>query len=481
MTMPLSMWNYRDWFRSGNIPHVFSIRSTENTIYGVRFHTHQEIDGNYALLSEASPDSEYRTILSHGDDRIFFRDLSPFAVMNEISRMHRLIAHWEKKLSEINLTHGSLTELLDESTKVLNCPLTVSFCDRLLAVSTQFEKESRALWSHYLQYSLEDLIRVLPADSSAYSQYASSDPVLIHTPVYQGRQCLLSNFTTENGKYIRITAFTNKFPFSPGSLHFMRRLTDAIRQNIHDHDERYSARHVDLHAFFSGCAAGHAIDRAAALQVIHRLGWNCNDPYTVFKIALKHPSDTLLIDKLYQTLRSVPSSVSIRYNHAVYLVCNCSGSASEQPADQILKKASARLFSVSQSNITTDFLSLPQLFLQADEAFLHAVQSETFFLSFAEIMTDYVLQRIHHNAQAETLIHPAVRFLQEEDHRNQTQYARSLFEWLRLGCNYNAAAKTLDLHRNTLVSRLDRICTLTGLNLNDPAVRESLLLSFLLF
>ena len=95
-------------------------------------------------------------------------------------------------------------------------------------------------------------------------------------------------------------------------------------------------------------------------------------------------------------------------------------------------------------------------------------------------MTDYVLQRIHHNAQAETLIHPAVRFLQEEDHGNQTQYARSLFEWLRLGCNYNAAAKTLDLHRNTLVSRLDRICTLTGLNLNDPAVRESLLLSFLL-
>ena len=78
------------------------------------------------------------------------------------------------------------------------------------------------------------------------------------------------------------------------------------------------------------------------------------------------------------------------------------------------------------------------------------------------------------------MIHPAVSYLLEEDRNNQTQFAVSLYEWLRLGCNYNAAAKQLGLHRNTLISRLNRIVELTGITPDDPEIRESLLLSFLI-
>ncbi len=480
MTMPLCMWNYRDWFRSRKIPHVFSIRSSKDTIYGVRFQTHQDTDGDYAVLSESPESSEYRTVLSYGDDRIFFRDLSPFSVMNEIGRLNTVISAWEEDLKRIVLTHGSLSDLLDAGGSVFNCPVVVSFCDQILAVSSSYKTQAQDQWKRYTDLSLADLIQIMPADSPAYTLYSSSNPVLINSPVYKGKQVLVSNMTTAHGKPIRVTAFANEFPFSPGSLHFMRHLTNAIHLYMDNQEKLYGARHVDPNSFFISCMSSHKADEAEALQVLHRLGWHRNNKYTVFKIALKHPSNTLLIDKLYQTLASVPSSVRIRSAQAVNLVCNTSFIEIDVLCSQILKYVSSRLFIVSQSNISADFLSLPQLFLQAEETFSHAVRSGVSFLSFSEIMSEYILQRIHEHTCVEAIIHPAVSLLLNEDRQNDTQYAVSLYEWLRLGCNYNAAAKNLKLHRNTLVSRLERISVMTGLDLQDPKTQESLILSFLI-
>lgn len=474
------MWNYRDWFRFRKIPHVFSIRSSDSRIYGVRFKTHQDIGGDYAILSESPENSEYRTVLSYGDDRIFFRELSPFSVMNEISTMNAVVSDWEEKLMRTVLTHGSLTDLLDAGDPIFHCPVIVTFCDQVLSVSTSYESTGRLLWKHFTDLSLTDLLRIMPADSPAYNLYASSHPVVINSPVYKGKQCLISNLTSAGGKCIRITAFANEFSFSPGSLHFMKHLTNIIRTYIDGRDSLYASRHVDTTAFFIKCRNGQSLNETEALQVLHRLGWHMDDKYSVFKIALKQPSNTLAMDKLFQVLESIPSSIRVRFDRDVSLVCNTSFTEADELCASILKIISSRLFIVSQSNISADFLSLPQLFLQTEEAFSHAVRSGVPFLSFPDIMSEYTLKRIHEHICVQAVIHPAVNMLLCEDRRNNTQYAVSLYEWLRLGCNYNAAAKKLDLHRNTLVSRLDRISFMTGLDLQDQKTQESLILSFLI-
>ena len=70
-----------------------------------------------------------------------------------------------------------------------------------------------------------------------------------------------------------------------------------------------------------------------------------------------------------------------------------------------------------------------------------------------------------------------MKLLKEEDMEHGTHYIDALQVWLHLGCNYNAAAKKLGIHRNTMVSRIERIISLTGINPDDPKQQEALVLS----
>ncbi len=79
----------------------------------------------------------------------------------------------------------------------------------------------------------------------------------------------------------------------------------------------------------------------------------------------------------------------------------------------------------------------------------------------------------------QSLIHPAVHILMRHDAVHKSHLLGALRAYLDWGGNCNAAAKSLQLHRNTLVSRLEHIQTLTGAVLEDPQEREALLLSLL--
>ena len=57
--------------------------------------------------------------------------------------------------------------------------------------------------------------------------------------------------------------------------------------------------------------------------------------------------------------------------------------------------------------------------------------------------------------------------LVEHDERKQSDLIRTLNGFFRANGNLAQAAKDLDVHRNTLVYRLDRISELTDLDMND--------------
>lgn len=482
MSLFLNMWNYRDWFRARQIPLVFSIRNTESRIAGVRFYSrHTSPNGSFALLSDAPADSVYRSVLSYGDDRIFFRDLSPFDVMNEISRMSSVLQTWEKNLQSINLAHGSLSSILEESDILLDCPVVIQSGDQLLAVSHMYRKESEQYWNHFHSISLSDMMQLIPENASFHELSASEEPVLLHSPFHKGKQCVLSNIVSQSGRCVRIIAFANQYAFSPGELLLMRHLTKAVRINLDLSEKHYAGLRVNRNAFFNSCIArNEEPDIGLAMQVLRRLGWKRHEKYMIIQVSRRSQHNSIIMDKLYQTLRDIPSVVCIQSPRAVFLVCNVSSCSSEKITELLRHKIPSGMFVALQSNLSADFLTLPQLFRQADHSLKHAEQTGADFVSFQEIMTDYTLHKLQTDAPVQKSVHPAVLLLKETDLRQKTAYAQSLYTLLHLGCNYNSAAKTLGIHRNTLISRLRRITALTGLDLSDPKEQEALMLSFLI-
>ena len=67
--------------------------------------------------------------------------------------------------------------------------------------------------------------------------------------------------------------------------------------------------------------------------------------------------------------------------------------------------------------------------------------------------------------------------MQQYDLKNHTEYLQTLKEWLFQKMDYSATAKALNLHRNSLYYRMQRIHELFNLDLTDMTTDIQLYLS----
>ena len=82
-------------------------------------------------------------------------------------------------------------------------------------------------------------------------------------------------------------------------------------------------------------------------------------------------------------------------------------------------------------------------------------------------------QNVHTN-----LIHPAVTRLLEYDAQNHTDFSRTFYMYIRYERSQSHTAAALNVHRNTLTYRLNRLRELISCDLDIPEVRLHILVSY---
>ena len=98
----------------------------------------------------------------------------------------------------------------------------------------------------------------------------------------------------------------------------------------------------------------------------------------------------------------------------------------------------------------------------------------------ADFQRDWAVLALHRSATAVATAGAAelgpVPELRRHDADNGTEYAATLYEWLRHPGDPRAAGKALAIHPNTLRYRMRRITELTQVDLADPDIRLALLI-----
>ena len=85
------------------------------------------------------------------------------------------------------------------------------------------------------------------------------------------------------------------------------------------------------------------------------------------------------------------------------------------------------------------------------------------------------------NSWLKSLLHPDFLRLIQCDLENNTQYTSSLYWYLFYSGNYTDAANQLNLHRNTLIYRINKIQELIHFDMDNINDKELFLLSYLLY
>ena len=481
MEFRLSMWNFHNWFQTRKIPHFYSIRSNEARIRGVRMQSDTaDLSPDYAYLTATPHSLEYQAVLSYQDNQIYFRTLDAPEVMNEINYLFAIHFHWLQALRRINLNHGELSGLLALCNELMPYPILIFFGDQLLASSPYYQEESDELWKTFCDMPLRQITDFVPLHAQHHALYESAEPVLTNSPLLQQRQVLIS--TLDSCPRIRLVAFASTQPLSPGHIHLMRELSEAVKSN-----RQYQLRQLELRQsspflHFLSYSKTHTPDHSQIQRVLRQLNWEPGSSFTVFRFELRTGSDSIILDKLFQTLKtSFPSAFWVLDSRAVLLLWNLTNDPAVPDQSVFSPLVDPRYFIIGQSNISSDFSLLPQLMQQAQQTLEKAKVRNEFFLSTQEIMSDYIHQALYHAPDVQSFVHPAIRRLIELDslHESGFCYLGTLKTYLQLGGNCNAVAKQLGIHRNTLVNRLNRIQEYTGIDYTNPQELESLYLSIL--
>lgn len=127
-----------------------------------------------------------------------------------------------------------------------------------------------------------------------------------------------------------------------------------------------------------------------------------------------------------------------------------------------------------------DFLLLPQAHYQAATALDLGIKSNStsWCFRFDDLCLEFLYKKASESLPRELLCSSKLTRLKEYDAENNTELYRTLKIFLELERNVLQTSKLLYIHRSTLTYRLERICKIIDVNLEDPKERLILQISF---
>ena len=169
-------------------------------------------------------------------------------------------------------------------------------------------------------------------------------------------------------------------------------------------------------------------------------------------------------------------SICFNYKDFTVLICKYSDIA-------ILKKEilANPFFQFYQIGFSMPFRSTEQLSLRYRQATFalskgkNAQNSINFCKDYA---FHYLTEQLFQQSKALELLHPSLNILEEYDAKKNTKLYETLYQYLIHERNLVCTAKSLYIHRNSLLYRIQRIHELTNTNLDTDIERLHILLSY---
>lgn len=145
----------------------------------------------------------------------------------------------------------------------------------------------------------------------------------------------------------------------------------------------------------------------------------------------------------------------------------------EAVAEFLLPVLASAKMSCGVSETFSDPFAARMYFLQARDALNigHAFDPASAIHRFGDIALADILRRAFSELPLEAFMGPGLRRLAEHDASSQASYLATLAIFLDNNMSPTAAARSLGVHRSTLVERLERIFSLLGSGLEDPDER----------
>lgn len=215
-------------------------------------------------------------------------------------------------------------------------------------------------------------------------------------------------------------------------------------------------------------------------------GWKANDFCCVVSIELNSERHSDKIpEALMEIAHFIPKGnyyfyISTPYLHIIYRTSesfSCStiyGLITKTLTDInsfITDKYRNFSFYAGVSNITNEFTRIPEKITEANDALQFGHAFGNHIVKYEEMGLLRILATHSNIENFEQIIPPAVRKLAEYDKANNTEYLETLDILLGNNLNLSKTAKQLFIHYKTMLHRMNRICEIAEISLDNRQTR----------
>lgn len=229
--------------------------------------------------------------------------------------------------------------------------------------------------------------------------------------------------------------------------------------------------------------SGEGLDSADESLLLDTLCWGKQDKLVCLCLQNQTDRTTLILEHVLHSdlFRTFPNSYILFEGNRQCVIANITKSGATLLEIRHLLSPLCRDYCL-YGGISSPVLGLGELsiaYRQADIALGQAfrLQNERWVIPFSDCALEYLLGTVQTPLPYLQLTSPELRLLMEQDAQNGTQYFHTLKTYLMLERDIPKTAEKLIIHRTTLLYRLKKILSITGLTLDDPWKRLYLLFS----
>lgn len=412
-----------------------------------------------------------------------------FDLLNQIADIlideATLVASMRKILDTLYANNG-LQSLVDTASEVFENPLFISDTDfKILAVTTEavfknqtLEEEKNMGYVHLAN------VQAMRRDGLVNEKIYRSEDIITAERTEIDECWLFKSVKLHGIAVAQIAIVDNCRPFRELDYELLSRFSQIVAIEMEKNDFYKDNRGVMYSYFLSDLLSGKLKNNKAVVQRLNILGWKTYEWFKILVIADSH-------NEFYQEKQEYI------VQHLRQIVPDCRWTIYLKKIVVFMSRPNKKIFTEKEIGNINSFLKSNTLVMGISHSFTNLLETELYYkqafravsvgiyvrpseaiFDYAEMIPYYVAETVLKRNNASEFCPEAISIIQKYDEEKGTNMVETLEKYLLYVGNPVAAAESLNIHRNTLLYRINKIKELTDFNIEDGNERFLIQLYF---
>ena len=455
--------------------HCYVVQSWEQLDFGNPSHMQTEA---FFIVCEQVPwdvlDSASFSILS-------FEQTQPMQlVLNTLIDVFAKYRQWIDALIESLLETGSINSLLRLSISIFNNPLFL--IDSRFYLIAEASPDDQSDTEHPIRKVDEEWI--IRGKEELLSAMEFNKP--FSRNLHDDFPRLFVNLTQDEYLLGNLSVQASHRPLRECDGYLLEQLANIVHTAMLRSVSPDSNWRTQIERMLSEIIAGSSVDEEEFLRALSYFGYTRGDQFRCLAIRIPKISGKEFIRNFMQILGTQISAIYVPTpGEIVAMITSVLRTVRQKDEDISLieRKMSALGFRVGASEIFDDLQLAHHYFAQASYALVQGevTQSEKNVTLFSDYSLEYILENATGELKPQMLFNDGFRKLMVHDKTGRANYVETIRAYLNNNLNAYRTAAELNISRNSLLSRLERMQAMINEDLSDIKVRFRYELSLLLF